>query len=101
MKDLENRLERLIRLATPDTMELQLEDGQVAELAMEDIWDALVEILYAFREDRDYYKTEPLVAIERAEPGQHPMIELIQALIVSFKLHEQKQIEGERLEGEH
>ena len=94
MKDLEARLDRLIRLAAPDTIELKLEDEQVAELTQIDIWDAFVEILYAFRENRDYYKTEALVSIELAEPGQHPMIDLIQALIVSFKMHELKQIEA-------
>lgn len=32
MKDLEARLERLIRLTAPDTLTLQLEDGQTVEL---------------------------------------------------------------------
>lgn len=101
MKDLEARLDRLIRLAAPDRMELKLEDGQAAELTMEDIWDAFVEILYALKYDRDHHETEALVAIENAVPGQHPMIDLIQALIVNFRMCQQKQIEGERLEAEH
>jgi exosome complex RNA-binding protein Csl4 len=33
--------------------------------------------------------------IEKAEPGQFPMVDLVQALIVSVKMHYYKQIEGE------
>lgn len=98
MRDLEARLERLIRLTAPDTIDLQMEDGQVVELIMEDIWDAFVEILYALKYDRDHNETKALVAIENAVPGQHPMIDLIQALIVNFRMCQQKQIEGEYLE---
>ena len=77
MKDLRARLERLIRLAAPDTIDLQMEDGQVVELIMEDIWDAFVEILYALKYDRDHNETEALMAIENAVPGQHPMIDFL------------------------
>ena len=45
MRDLEARLERLIRLAAPDNIALQLEDGEVVELTMEDVWDAFNEVL--------------------------------------------------------
>jgi len=76
MKDLEARLERLIRLAAPDKIALQLEDGEVVELTMEDVWDAFVEVLYALKYDRDHNETEALMAIENAVPGQHPMIDL-------------------------
>jgi len=98
MRDLEARLERLIRLAAPDKIALQLEDGEVVELIMEDIWDAFVEILYALKYDRDHNETKALVAIENAVPGQHPMIDLTQALIVNFRMCQQKQTEGEYLE---
>ena len=95
MRDLEARLERLIRLTAPDRMELKLEDGQAAELTMEDVWDAFVEVLYALKHDRDHNETEALMAIENAVPGQHPMIDLTQALIVNFRICQQKQAAGE------
>jgi len=95
MRDLEARLEKLIEMTAPDILTLRLEDGQTAELNRLDVWDALVELLYALRERRDPWETETMVIIEKAEPGQFPLVDLVQALIVSIKMHYYKQIEGE------
>jgi hypothetical protein len=92
---MEDRLERLIKLTAPDILTLRLEDGQTAELTRFDIWDTLVEFLYALRERRDPWETETMGIIEKAEPGQFPLVDLINALIVSVKMHYYKQIEGE------
>ncbi len=99
MKDLEARLERLIRLAAPDTLTLTLEDGQTVELTREDVWDVLMELFFALRERREPWETETMGIIEKAEPGQFPLVDLINALIVSVKMRYYKQIEGEYLEG--
>jgi hypothetical protein len=95
MKNMEDRLERLIKLTAPDTLTLQLEDGGTAELTREDVWDALIELFFALRERRDPWETETMGIIEKAEPGQFPMVDLVQALIVSVKMHYYKQMEGE------
>ena len=99
MKDLEARLDRLIRLAAPDTLTLTLEDGQTVELTREDVWDVLMELFFALRERREPWETETMGIIEKAEPGQFPLVDLINALIVSVKMRYYKQIEGEYLEG--
>lgn len=99
MKDLEARLERLIRLTAPDTLTLTLEDGQTVELTREDVWDVLMELFFALRERREPWETETMGIIEKAEPGQFPLVDLINALIVSVKMRYYKQIEGEYLEG--
>jgi len=98
MKDLEARLDRLIRLAAPDTLTLTLEDGQTVELTREDVWDVLMELFFALRERREPWETETMGIIEKAEPGQFPLVDLINALIVSVKMRYYKQIEGEYLE---
>jgi len=98
MRDLEARLERLIRLTAPDTLTLTLEDGQTVELTREDVWDVLMELFFALRERREPWETETMGIIEKAEPGQFPLVDLINALIVSVKMHYYKQIEGEYLE---
>jgi hypothetical protein len=95
MRDLEARLEKLIEMTAPDILTLRLEGGQTAELTRLDVWDALVELLYALRERRDPWETETMGIIEKAEPGQFPLVDLINALIVSVKMHYYKQIEGE------
>ena len=59
------------------------------------IWLTPVEVLYALKYDRDHNETEALMAIENAVPGQHPMIDLTQALIVNFRMCQQKQAAGE------
>ena len=99
MKDLEARLDRLIRLAAPDTLTLTLEDGQTVELTREDVWDVLMELFFALRERREPWETETMGIIEKAEPGQFPLVDLINALIVSVEMRYYKQIEGEYLEG--
>jgi len=101
MRDLEARLERLIRLTAPDTLTLTLEDGQTVELTREDVWDVLMELFFALRERRDPWETENMGIIEKAEPGQFPLVDLINALIVSVKMRYYKQIEGEYLEEEN
>ena len=101
MKDLKARLERLIRLAAPDTLTLTLEDGQTVELTREDVWDVLMELFFALRERREPWETETMGIIEKAEPGQFPLVDLINALIVSVKMRYYKQIEGEYLEEEN
>ena len=98
MRDLEARLERLIRLTAPDTLTLTLEDGQTVELTREDVWNVLMELFFALRERREPWETETMGIIEKAEPGQFPLVDLINALIVSVKMHYYKQIEGEYLE---
>ncbi|HON33517.1 MAG: hypothetical protein WBJ42_06990 [Thermovirgaceae bacterium] len=92
-KNMNQRLEKLIELVAPDTLTLRLEDGQTAELTRDDLWDAFVEVLSALREDRYYWETESLTVIAKAVPGQHSMADLIQALLVSMTLHQQKQME--------
>lgn len=98
VKNLEDRLERLIKLTAPDTLTLQLESGQTAELTREDVWDALVELLYALRGRRHPWETETMGIIEKVVPGQAPLVDLINALIVSVKMHYYKQMEGGRRE---
>jgi len=95
MKDLRNRLERLIDLATSDTVTVRLKNGQTAEVIEADLLDVLVEALTATREHRNICETEVLEIAKEAERGQSPLIDLVQVLLESLERYQQDQIEVE------